>query len=53
MQSVAPNSNNHLREKIQEILSSDSCTAGVDLRVGFLNGIVHLAGKVDSLIVRE
>ncbi|HNT54168.1 MAG TPA: BON domain-containing protein [Anaerolineaceae bacterium] len=41
-----------LRAVILAGLATDHQTAGVDLRVGVLNGIAHLAGKVDSLIIR-
>lgn len=39
----------NLRTSILETLAADSRTAGSDLRVGVLSGIVHLAGKVDTL----
>lgn len=38
-----------LRAAILEILAADDRTASADLRVGVLNGIVHLAGAVGSL----
>jgi osmotically-inducible protein OsmY len=43
----------NLREVILAVLAADNQTAGTDLRVGVLNGIAHLAGKVDSLATRE
>lgn len=38
-----------LRAAILATLAADDRTANADLRVGVLNGIAHLAGKVDSL----
>ena len=38
-----------LRNAILERLSADKRTASANLRVGVLNGIVHLAGVVSSL----
>ena len=42
-------SDESLRAAILAILAADSRTAHADLRVGVLNGIVHLAGAADSL----
>lgn len=42
----------NLRTAILAVLSADSRTASAGLRVGVLNGIVHLAGEVESLPVR-
>ena len=44
-----------LRWAILAVFSADARTARAagDLRVGALNGIAHLAGKTDSLEVRE
>lgn len=42
-----------LREVVLSILAADSRTSSTDLRVGVLNGIVHLAGKVDSVTERD
>lgn len=41
-----------LRTAILTELSADERTARIELRVGVLNGIVHLAGSVDTLSVR-
>lgn len=38
-----------MRAAILAVLATDVQTVGADLRVGVLNGIVHLAGSVDSL----
>ena len=38
-----------LREAILARLAEDPGTAGEDLRVGVLNGIVHLAGSLETL----
>lgn len=49
-----PHSNldERLRAAILAVLSTEVQTAGADLRVGVLHGIVHLAGSVDSLDTR-
>jgi osmotically-inducible protein OsmY len=41
-----------LRKTILAALAADMRTAGVDLRVGVRNRIVHLAGTLDSLAKR-
>lgn len=41
-----------LRAAILDLFAADARTASADLRVGVLNGIVHLAGRVPSLEVR-
>lgn len=41
-----------LRAAILAVLAAEVQTVGADLRVGVLNGIVHLAGRVDSLLKR-
>lgn len=41
-----------LREAILAELGLDERTASSELRVGVLNGIAHLAGRVDSLVQR-
>ncbi len=46
-------SDESLRSAILALFAADAITASADLRVGVLNGIAHLAGKVDSLEVRE
>jgi osmotically-inducible protein OsmY len=46
-------SDENLREIILAIFVTDNRYASADLRVGVLNGIAHLAGKVDSLEKRE
>jgi osmotically-inducible protein OsmY len=45
-------SDESLRAKILEIFFADSRTNWVNLRVGVLNGIAHLAGTVDSVEMR-
>ncbi len=42
-------SDDELRNAILERFSADTRTASTSLRVGVLNGIVHLAGSVSSL----
>jgi osmotically-inducible protein OsmY len=46
-------SDERLRETIMAALAVDSRTAHVELRVGVLNGIVHLAGAADTLAERS
>ncbi|MCK6539170.1 MAG: BON domain-containing protein [Anaerolineales bacterium] len=46
-------SDESLRAAILTLFASDARTASADLRVGVLNGIAHLAGRVDSLEVRN
>ena len=41
-----------LRTAILAELSADARTAKAELRVGVLNGIAHLAGRVDTLAER-
>lgn len=41
-----------LRASILDAFAADSRTASAKLRVGVLNGIVHLAGVVDSPVSR-
>jgi len=43
------NLDERLRAAILTVLAAEVQTVGADLRVGVLNGIVHLAGSVDSL----
>lgn len=45
-------SDESLRAEILAALAADSRTAHADLRVGVLNGIVHLAGAADTLAER-
>lgn len=47
------NSDANLREIIFTIFASDSRFSSSDLRVGVLNGIVHLAGKVNTMADRD
>jgi osmotically-inducible protein OsmY len=50
MMEIPPyNLDERLRAAILAVLATEVQTAGADLRVGVLNGIVHLAGSVDSL----
>lgn len=46
-------SDNSLRASVMAALAGDESTAPTNLRVGVLNGIVHLAGSVSSLKVRS
>lgn len=48
-----PSSDESLRAAILTLFAADSITASADLRVGVLNGIVHLAGKAASLKMRD
>lgn len=47
------NPDENLREAVLAAFEADTRTAGSDLRVGVLNGIAHLAGRVASLAVRS
>ena len=49
MQVTLSNSDESLRAAILAAFAADDRTASADLRVGVLNGIVHLAGSVDTL----
>ena len=42
-----------LRETILVAFAADTCLTSVKIRVGVLNGFVHLAGIVDSLKTRK
>ena len=53
LQHKDPISDEYLRETILTVFATDSRTAAIDLRVGVLKGIAHLAGAVDSLVMRE
>ena len=46
-------SDESLRATLLALFAADNRTATADLRVGVLNGIMHLAGRVDSLEVRD
>lgn len=48
-----PNLDETLREAILNAFAADNVAAFTNLRVGVLNGIAHLAGKVDSLEKRN
>jgi osmotically-inducible protein OsmY len=50
---IVPTPDEKLRASILSILSVDSRTASANLRVGVLHGIAHLAGTVDSLLIRD
>ena len=52
MRQDQPISDESLRAAIMAIVAADSRTAHTELRVGVLNGIVHLAGAADSLAER-
>lgn len=49
MENLPSNLDERLRAAILAVLATEVQTVGTDLRVGVLNGIVHLAGSVDSL----
>jgi osmotically-inducible protein OsmY len=49
MEILPSNLDERLRAAILAVLATEVQTVGEDLRVGVLNGIVHLAGIVDSL----
>lgn len=49
MPEVAPNPDEQLRARIIQALMLDERTAALDLRVGVLNEIAHLAGQAPSL----
>ena len=50
MTAVHTISDESLRAAILTALAEDELTANAELRVGVLNGIAHLAGKVDPLV---
>jgi osmotically-inducible protein OsmY len=52
MQTPLSQADEHLRQTILAALATDENTQGAIVRVGVLNGFVHLAGRVDSLAVR-
>ena len=52
MRQDQPISDESLRAAIMAIVAADSRTVHTELRVGVLNGIVHLAGTADSLAER-
>jgi osmotically-inducible protein OsmY len=47
-----PASDEGVRTAILAALAAEGLTAKAELRVGVLNGIAHLAGKVNSLLER-
>ena len=49
MEIPSSNLDERLRAAILAVLATEVQTLCADLRVGVLNGIVHLAGSVDSL----
>jgi osmotically-inducible protein OsmY len=49
MPETNPNSDEQLRTRIIQALMLDERTAALNLRVGVLNEIVHLAGRAPSL----
>ena len=53
MQHTYSISDQDLRASILAVFAADSRSASADLRVGVLNGIVHLAGTVDTLAKRS
>lgn len=52
MQNLASISDEDLRTAVLAALAADERTAAAELRLGVLNGIVHLAGAVDTLAKR-
>lgn len=52
MQESLSNSDENLRTIILAAFAVDERIASAGLRVGVLNGIVHLAGSVDTLVKR-
>lgn len=52
MQTHLPVSDEELRSAVLTALAADEHTAAVELRLGVLNGIVHLGGAVESLAIR-
>lgn len=53
MKRTAHLSDKNLRDIILNILTTDNRTKCNNLRVGVSKGIAHLAGKVESLLVRD
>lgn len=49
MSETAPTLDDQLRSRIIQTLAQQERTAILDLRVGVLNGIAHLAGRAPSL----
>jgi len=49
---IMPNLDEDLRGAILKAFAADNSEAFANIRVGVLNGIAHLAGKVDSLSKR-
>lgn len=49
MQFTSLTKDGNLRSAVLDAFAADPHTACLDLRIGVLNGIVHLAGKVDTL----
>jgi osmotically-inducible protein OsmY len=50
MSTTHPLSDENLRAAILAVLLADQLTANSELRVGVLNGVAHLAGKVNSIL---
>lgn len=50
---TAETADEKIRERILAALDFDQRTSGAGLRVGVLNGVVHLAGYLDSLLRRS
>jgi osmotically-inducible protein OsmY len=53
MQTTLYSNDESLREAILIKLAADNRIATAKLHVGVMNGIVHLAGVVESLLVRD
>ncbi len=53
IQPLHPASDESLRTAVLALFAADDEIAQAELRVGVLNGVVHLAGSVKSLETRE
>ena len=51
-QGLSPDPDEMLRAAVLFVLSANGFNTAADLHVGAVNGIVHLAGSVDSLAIR-
>jgi hypothetical protein len=50
---LSPDLDEILRATVLSVLSANGLNAVVELHVGAINGIVHLAGRVDSMAMRN
>jgi osmotically-inducible protein OsmY len=53
MPDLLPLPDEDLRQAVRSRLAADPRTAQANLRLGVLNGIAHLAGQAESLLVRQ